>query len=194
MKKSVLIFPFLVLGLSTEMEAQKVTEGVYLSAKDFTSGKISYEHNQNISNYKLYVHDSFKKSTIKIVLGDKTTVLNKDSVYGYRSDDNSFYRFYKSDEYKIINHTEKILMYSLSTTEGAPRNIHQVTNYYFSKDAGSTIYPLTKQNIKTAFANDTKFIELVNTYFEFDSELYAYDSTQKMYNLNRTYEQYLKYK
>jgi hypothetical protein len=192
MKKSVLIFPFMVFGLSTILDAQKVNEGVYLSAKDFTSGTISYENNQSNQNYKLYVHDSFKKSTIKIISGDKTTVLNKDNVFGYRSSDNSFYRFYNRDQYKIINHSEKILMYSLSTTEGAPRNIHRVTNYYFSKDATSALYPLTKQNLKIAFANDPKFIELVNTYFELDAELYAYDSTQKMYNLNRTYEQYLK--
>jgi len=194
MKKSVLIYPFLVLGLSTKMEAQKVNEGVYLTAHDFASGKISYESNQSNQKYRLYLHEALNGSTIKIINGDAITILSKDSIFGYRSDDDTYYRFYNKAEYKIINHSEKILLYSTISTEGSPKNKRTVTNYFFSADASSPIYPLTKSNLKTAFFDEVKFIELLNTYFQSDNELVAYDSTDKIYNLNRTYEMYLKSK
>lgn len=189
MKKSFLIL--LALGLSAEMFAQKVNEGIYLTANDFTSSKISYENNQK---YKLYLHEPFNQSTIKITNGNEVTTLNKDSIFGYRSNDNTYYRFYNKSEYEIMNPSEKILLYSTTSSEGSFKNKRTVTKYFFSVNASSPIYPLSKSYLKTAFFNQIKFIELLNTYFQNDDELMAYDNTNKIYNLNRTYEMYLKSK
>jgi len=193
MKKSMLIYSFLLFSFSTELIAQKINEGVYLSANDFTSGKVSFVNNQS-KKYKLYVHNAYNKSTIKIIIGDSVIKLNKDSIFGFRDKDNTCYRFYNKVAYKIINPSEKILLYSTTSSVGAPKNTHWVVNYFFSANANSPICALSKWNLKTVFSSDVTFIELLNTYFQSDSELIAYDNINKKYNLNRIYEMHLQNK
>ena len=187
MKCSFFILPLLLFGLDAEVMSQRVNQGVYLSANDFTNGKISFVNNQR-EKYKLYLHEVFKTSSIKIIIGDSIIKLNKDSIFGYRDKKNTCYRFYNKVAYKIINPSEKILLYSTTSLEGIPRNRHNVTNYFFSANPDSPIYTLSKWNLKTVLYKDVLFHELLDVYFESDKELIAYDSFNKIYTLNRIYE------
>ena len=63
----------------------------------------------------------------------------------------------------------------------------QVT-YYFSKDAGSAIFPLTMKNVEQAFSDNKAFQELLEIHFKKDNELTDYDTTHKKYELNRLLE------
>jgi len=187
MKKLILIFPLILFSLATELTAQKISEGVYLSAKDFTINKISFI-NQADKRYKLRLGEAFNNSKIKIIKGDSVIKLNKESVFGYRDKKNNCYRFYNKAEYQIINPSEKILMYSKSELEGGFRSTHKVTHYFFSENANSPIYALTKWNLKAVFYKDVSFLELLDVYFDSDNQLTAYDSINKIYTLNRVYE------
>jgi len=55
-------------------------------------------------------------------------------------------------------------------------------------NAGSPIMQLSKSNVRDVFMNDVSFNELLDVYFHSDSELSAYDSADKIYQLNRVYE------
>jgi len=57
--------------------------GVYLSANDYTNGKVSYANNQNNKKYKFYLHEIYHTSSLKIISGDSVVKLNKYSVFGY---------------------------------------------------------------------------------------------------------------
>lgn len=163
-------------------------EGVYLSANDFTNGKVSFAHNKKNKKYKFYLNEIIHTSSIKIISGDTVIVLKKDLIFGYYDKKNTCYRFYNKVAYKIINSSEKILLYSRSSLVGGIKNNRTVTNYFFSVTANSSIYPLTKWNLKTVLCKDVLFHELLDIYFQSDNELTAYDSTNKITILNRIYE------
>ncbi len=189
MKRSFYIFPLLLFSLNSAVIAQKGNEGIYLSANDFANGKISFSHNITDGKYKFRLRDISCKSHIKIIAGNKIIRLNKDSVFGYRDKKNTCYRFYKKAAYKIMNPAEKILLYSSTSMEVEPKNSHRVTNYFFSENANSPIYPLSKWNLKTVLYKDGFFHVLLDVYFSCDNELTAYDSFNKIYLLNRVYEE-----
>ena len=134
------------------------------------------------------MHEVFNTSSIKVVIGDSVIKLNKDSIFGYRDKKNTCYRFYNKVAFKIINPSEKILLYSTTSLEGIPRNRHNVTNYFFSAKPDSPIYALSKWNLKTVLYKEVLFHELLNVYFESDKELIAYDRMNNIYLLNRIYE------
>jgi len=185
--KTIILFLTSVV-VSINLIAQKINEGVYLSAADFTTGKISYINSQNNEKYKFYIHDGFNTSLIKIIIGNSVIKLNKDSIFGYRDKKNIYYRFFNKNVYKLINPSEQILLYSRTFSEGGFRNNHSVTNYFFSANANASIYPLSKWNLKKVFYTDIRFLELLDIYFDCDNELISYDIINKIYNLNRIYE------
>ena len=188
MKKLVLGSLLVILSFNSGLNAQKENQGVYLSANDFTKGKISYVNEQNNEKYKFHQHELFNPAIIKIIKGDKIIKLKKDSIFGFRDKNNICYRYYNKAEFKIINTSDNILLYSKSSLEGGLKNKHLVTNYYFSANANSPIYELTKWNLKTVFINDISFQKLLDIHFQNDNELTAYDSHNKTYDLNRIYE------
>ena len=188
MKKLILIFPLLLFSLATELTAQKINQGVYLTAKDFTNSKISFVNDQLNNNYKVRLNEIFNSSKITIIKGDSVIKLNKESVFGYRDKKNNCYRFNNKVEYQIINPSEKILLYRKSELEGGFRSTHKVMHYFFSENATSPIYALTKPNLKEVFLKDVSFIELLNVYFDSDKDLSVYDYINKGYMLNRVYE------
>jgi hypothetical protein len=189
MKRSLLIFSIFFFSFHTGLLAQKESEGVYLSANDFTNGKISFVNDQAKKRYQLQLNEFFNTSSIKIIIGDSVITLHKDSIFGYRDKKNICYRFYKKAAFEILNPSEKILLYSNTSAVGIPKNNYRVTNYFFSVNARSPIYPLTIWNLKTVLYKDVHFHELVDVYFHYDNELTAYDSLNKIYFLNRIFEE-----
>jgi hypothetical protein len=173
--------------LKVNADRIKNYQGVYLSANDFTNGRVSFVNNQSSKKYKFYSHDFFNTSTVKIVVGDSVIMLNKNLIFGYRDKRNTCYRFYNKTAYKIINPSEKILLYSRTSMVGNLKNSHNVTYYYFSENANSPIYPLSKWNLKAELFNNVSFIRLLEVYFRNDAELLEYDSNNKVYFLNRVY-------
>jgi hypothetical protein len=169
--------------------AQKANEGIYLSANDFTNGKISFANPQIDKKYKMHLNEAFDASSIKIIIGDSIIKINKDSFFGYRDKKNNCFRFYNKVAYKIMNPAEKIILYSNTSLVGGFRNNHRVTNYFFSADAYSPVYPLSKWNLKTILFKDIRFHELLDVYFKSDDELTVHDGLNKIYLLNRVYDE-----
>jgi len=188
MKRSIIIILIFLFGFCTGLIGQKINEGVYLSANDFKNGKISYADNHSKEKYKLYLNEIINTSLVKIIKGDSIILLKKDSIFGYRDEENNCYRFYNKNAYRIINPSERILLYSRISLDGVPKYSHFVTNYYFSVNINSPLYPLTKKYLKEVLFNDVLFNVLLEVYFKNDNELIEYDKLNKIYILNHLYE------
>jgi hypothetical protein len=188
MKGLCFVFLFILYSFSSGLAAQTTTQGIYLTAKDFKNGKLSYANNQDNKKYRLYLNDIFNSPSVKIAIGDSIINLKKDEIFGYRDKNNLSYRFFKNIAYKILNPSEKILLYCRTYTTGGTKSNHTVTDYFFSSSADSPMYALSKSNLKTVLYSDIRFHELLDVEFHSDNELYAYDSINKIYNLNRIYE------
>jgi hypothetical protein len=167
---------------------QKNSEGVFLTAKDFTNCKISFSQSLTDRKYKFHLYDVSFRTPIKIVIGDNVIKLDKDSIFGYRDKKNVCYRFYNKVIYKILNPDEKILLYSTTSIKDEPKNIHRITNYFFSRNADCPLYPLSKWNLKTVFCKNINFNALLDVYFPDDKDLTAFYNAEKTHLLNRVYE------
>ncbi len=165
------------------MFAQKT--GLYLTHSDFERARIAFVKKENLK-YKFRVDNLFNQSSVKVVVGDSTFKFHKDSIFGYR-DNNINYRFYNKKTYRIINPRERILLYSITTLVN-PKGNQTTISYFFSVTSSSTIYPLTKLNLKKAFSNDSDFHELIDMYFNNDIDLLTYDSFYNQYKINRIYQ------
>ncbi|MGA3012793.1 MAG: hypothetical protein ABSD71_02035 [Bacteroidales bacterium] len=188
MKRIIFFITILILTFKYDLSAQKINQGVYLTAADFNNGKISYMPESD-SKYSLSPNDISYDSPVKIVIGKKVVRLKKDSIFGIRDKNNICYRFFNKVSYKILNPAERILLYSTTSVVGAPRNIHRVTNYFFSENADSPIYPLSKQNLKLILSKDVCFHVLLDVYFSGDRDLTTYDSFNKITMINRVFKE-----
>lgn len=184
MQRLFILLFFVLSNLNHNSKAQVAIEGVFLSAADFNSDKLSYQKIPG-KKYKLNTHDIINTSILKININDSIITLKKDSVFGYRDKENKFYRFYKNTKYQIINPKERSLLLYSSIALGGPKNNQAQINYFFSANANSPIQKLTKNNLKTIFFSNSTFNELLDIYFITDKNLTEYDNYLKIYKLNK---------
>jgi len=169
--------------------------GIYMSAADFSSGKLKYEINCLTQKHKIKSAEFFNTDVIKIVHNDSTIKLSKSAIWGFRLCDGKEYRIYQNKEYGIFDKGAIPIYQATETTHTAnPKNKQTVTRtrYYFSEDASSPLKELTLKNIETSFLSNKKFHELIDLYFKTDEELLIYDDYYKMLRLNHTYLESLK--
>lgn len=174
--------------LSLHAAAQKDSSGIYKTAEDFQNRKLSYAINYKTEKHKINDNLLFNDAAIKVKHHDTTYTLEKSSTYGYRSTKGEEFRFIDNKEYKILNPGEPLLIYAYQHLAHSPKEAGKYQPmYFFSTDAASAPQPLTKANLKAAFAGNHKFHDELDAQFKDDNELNAYDSFHKMYKLNRIY-------
>ena len=186
MKNLTFIFIFFLVVPGLRTKAQEHQEGIFLSSADFNNNKISYS-NPDGKKYKFYLHNSFN-TPIRIITGDSVKTISKKSVFGYRDEKGTCYRYYDKSSFEILNPSESILLYKKTSVESTFRNIRLVTRYYFSCNASSPLYDLTIWNLKLAFFQDVYFEELINYFFSCDDQLTTWDRAHKQYFLNCVYD------
>jgi hypothetical protein len=173
--------------LTQTSSAQNESGGIYKTAYDFQQNKLSYALNDK-SKDKIK-DELFKESKIKVVHDGKTYVLDKNNTYGYKNPAGEVFRFVDNKEYRVLNPGESLILYVyydiVSSDKGS---FFTHSDYYFSPDASSGLQPLTKENLKEAFPNNSKFHDALDVYFKTDKDLVAYDSAHKMFKLNKIYK------
>jgi hypothetical protein len=167
--------------LHTELRAQSV-QGIYLSANDFTNNKLSYDKNVN-ENCKIKMHSASFNSHIKIICGETSLELSKDSVFGFKDRENISHRFYNKKVYEVMNPGANILVYKIKVT-GKTKYEPATYNYYFSKEAKSPVLPLTIKNLEASFSDNQMFIDFLEVHFKTDGDLLEYDINHAMYKVN----------
>ncbi len=186
MKKRDFLLLVIILLLSVRDFTLAQKSGIYVTSSDFDSGRVSFVKKEKLK-YKFQTDNLFNATYVKVVIGDSVFKFHKDSIFGYRDEYNVSYRFYHKRTYRIINPKDGILLYSFSAIIN-PKGHHSSVSYFFSVNNSSSIYPLTKLNLKRVFSNDSNFHELIDMYFHSDNDLIAYDSFYKQYKINRIYQ------
>lgn len=161
-------------------------KGVYLNGSDFAKGKIAFSCDQKKCKIKL--REFPYRTKAKIHYGDSSFTLKKDSIFGYKDKSGSCFRFFNKRIYSILNQGESILLYSLTRSNGTPKDPQTFTTYYFSKNSESEIKALSLKNITDSFIEDKAFTYLLEIYFRTDNDLIEFDPIHKKYKLNRLFE------
>ena len=184
--KKMNFFVMLVSGLLTfsAATAQKDSSGIYKTANDFVTGKLSLAINCATEMHKIKLNDFFGKDYITVVHDGKKYDFKKSEVYGYKLCDEKIYRFSGKTDYVIMNPSEKILLYTKEVMQGSKGARIRTNTYYFSNGAASPIVELTIDNLKKAYPNNHKFHDALDSDFKNGEGLASYDSFHKMYRVN----------
>ncbi len=83
----------------------------------------------------------------------------------------------------MLNREESIVIYYNFVTRHSIGRTN-VTNYYFSIGIDGTVQNLTIKSLKEAFIDNTKFQELIDKNFKYNTDLAAFDNDAKMYKIN----------
>jgi hypothetical protein len=150
---------------------------VYLSWQDYNAGKLTPENGQ----CKIKKHKTFNKKYIYVIVDGKNTRYNKDSIFGYK-DEHFTYRYYNKEEY-LIKEKGEIMIYVFYELESGPKNYVFKPHFYFSKDAASSIAPLSVINIKRAFPDNFTLHHYLDIEF-YGKDIAAYDNENNTYKIN----------
>ncbi len=177
---AVLIVATVVLVTSVSAADKKTTSGIYLTADDFTNGKLTAEGWRSDPSHKLQIHDVLDKPYIHVTHGSETKKYDKSEVYGFRDSNGLDYRFVGNKEYKILE-AKELYIYSVDKLVPGGKGRKTEPAYYFSVGATGEVLPLTAANLKNAFPNNHKFHDSLDTLFKLND----YDSFHKMFKVNR---------
>ena len=167
----------------------KGQSGIYMNLPDYKNNKLAYESDCNTEKSKIRLHDFFYNApTVTVIHGGKKYVLNKNEVYGFRDCDNEVYRFFKNEVYRLAEAGE-IYIYIYTQTQNITQTKgYKVVNvYYFSVTVDGNVVPLNMGNLKNAYRNNDKFLDMLDTHFG-NSEVSEYDPIHKTYKINYLYK------
>jgi hypothetical protein len=189
---------FLLLVEKNIAQTNSVTSGVYLTADDYKKNKLIEEAECTNDKEKFERHDVFSRpSFVVIIKGKKITFLKKD-IYAYRDCDNKVWRFYNNQEYEILE-TKDIYIYSIRKVVLNGMTVEKDPVYYFSVGVNGEVKELNVDNLKSAYANNEVFRNMLVAEFNSNTEagnsdkaVHSYDFAHKMYKVNYLLRQSIK--
>jgi hypothetical protein len=159
-------------------------KGLFMSAEDFSEGKLSFAQNSNSKGNKILLNDLFNKKYITVKQNDSSYRFLKSSIYGFEEYDGDIYRFLGKKELFLLNKEDTILIYKwILPRKPADARIN-ATNYYFSIGKEGVLKKLTIKNLKNAFITNTKFQVLIDRNFKYNTDLAEFDKVNKLYKIN----------
>ena len=185
---TILILPGNIFSLT--VMAQNDSSGIYKTADDFAAKKLSFAINCQTEKHKIYLNDFFNKPFIDVKHYDTTYKIFRKDIYGYRFCNGRTYRIVNRYDLQVLNATESIIIYRKNITH-PPTGKTNVTNYYFSIGAYSSVKALTFKNLKKVFPDNQKFYKQLESMFKHNTELVTYDNQHKMFMINWIYKQSL---
>ena len=161
-------------------------KGIYLTVEDFLSHHLSYENSD-----KIILNTFFAGSTIKVVIKGESKTIAKNNIYGYHSNNNEDFRFYKNELYQIINSVPFFVYkhYASATVEAGKGNVKK-ESYFYSVKGTDGLLPLTVANLKKSFADNATFLDLLDQ-VKNDDELVSYDTYRNQLKIAYLYQKSL---
>ena len=185
--KKLIVLIILVPIYFFDANAQNDSSGIYKTADDFATKKLSFAINCKTEKHKIYLNDFFNKPYITLKHNDSTYKIFRKDIYGYRFCNGETFRILDRYDIQVLNPDEYIIIYRRNITH-PPTGKTNVTNYYFSKGPFSTVQQLTFKNLKRTFSENQKFYQQLGNMFKYNTELATYDNEHKMYVINRVYK------
>lgn len=188
MKTTLPLGMLVLMTASVFAQSKPVTcSGIYKTSKDFM------EHRPEPVR-KIHLNHFLSKNYIEVTDNGKRIRYYKDSIFGYKDCDNKNFRFYKNneDEYQVLEN-KGIVIYAIYVPTHTSKGISVpfIPTYYFSKVISSPIVSLTMQNLKLAYADNTRFISMLDAAIADNASLAAYDNKNNMYIINFLFSQSL---
>ncbi len=180
MKTVIIILCF--CWMSTSLQAQLNKSGIYMSADDFISGTLTLGANCNDEKYKIKINSFLNSSYVTVTYQGKKHNFNKADIFGYKDCSLKVFRFFKGEEYQIINE-KTIYLYTQRQIQNESKSSNVETHYYFSTEFNASILPLTINAIKKAFPDNHVLHDMLDSRIKNDSELVKYNNHNKSYEL-----------
>ncbi|MBX2916778.1 MAG: hypothetical protein KF856_16025 [Cyclobacteriaceae bacterium] len=181
--KTVLTLVF--LSISVMALSQNDTSGVYLSAVDFSNNKLAVP--SACPSHENWIKIQNRFITVKI--NQEKYKFAKSEIFGVRTCRNT-YRIQKNAEFKVINN-DYFILYSQSISVGSEGSFYEDV-FFFSLSPISEIIPLTKEALKMAFSENSKFVTFVDSSFKRDYELGTFNKQLNKYMIVYFYEESIK--
>ncbi len=178
----------LVFGFTIKSNAQKQSNGLYLTYNDYLNHKLSYS--SVVKGDKIAIHDFLEGNTVTVISNGAKQMIAKKELFGYR-ENNHDYRFQDNKSYLIFD-TAGFYLYSHDKLTQQAKGAKPVTTIYFSTKADKGILLLTQENIDKAFAMNYKFKNRVQAEFENDNDLTEYDDSLNQYKIKELYTESVK--
>ncbi len=160
------------------------TSGIYLTAADYSNGRLTAEGDCGSGGHKLELHDLLNKSYIHVTHGASKRRYEKSELFGFRACDGNDYRFVSNQEYRILE-TSDLYIYVRETHVTVGKSRHVVNEYSFSVGRDGNVLPLTLENLKRALPNNHAFHDSLDQMFGTGQDLAQYDEFHKMFKVNR---------
>jgi hypothetical protein len=187
MKKPSFLLLLACTCIIARLKAQPECSGVYLTASDFMDGRLSYA-SAGRSTSKESFFNLLAKNHLFIIRPDFAWKrVSKKDVFAIKSCEGEIVRIYDGNNYYLQNLGDCIPIYKEIISPASKGNNSRV-KYFFSIDPVSEIQDLTLDNLKAAFPGNHHFEHALDANFRDDSDLYAYNSTKKYFELTRVYE------
>ena len=190
-----LLLLFVQYGLAQHKTRIKINNayGLFYSFVDFQHGKITYPMDCENSEDELKLNDWFGSSRGFVWSNGERHLFDKNQIYGYRDSKKENHRFFRGEEYKILDTAGIFLYYKYTQKEVTKgKSLIKTDEYYFSVQGDGPICLLTSQNLRMSFSNNYRFQYALDAGFKSDGELIAYDDIQKIYKIEYLYNQSLK--
>lgn len=187
MKNSIkmIIIIIIMVGIQANRlmaQNQNIKAGVYLTAQDYKSGKLSYVPEVGT---KLKLHDFWGGKYISVTAGNKKVRLSKSNVFGCR-DGGKDYRFYQNEAYEVLD-TAGFPLYAHTQLIPGGKGYVQIKNYFYSTSTAAPVLNLTVANVYRSFPEQNDFRYSIRNYFHGDADLMVYDSINREYQIKYLY-------
>ncbi len=176
-------------GFMQKSNAQKKSNGLYLTYTDYLNHKLSYSAD-NRAGSKIIIHEFIGQKDVTVIDGGKKQNIAKSELFGYRVNNND-YRFYNDKAYQIVD-TTGFYIYSYDKLIQQGKGPKPTRIYYFSKKTDTEILRLTPENIAKAFPKNQMFKYMVEVEAKSDIKLDAYDTQSDEYKIKELYSASLK--
>ena len=170
--------------VSAAQVATPKTSGVYLTAEDYRSGRLSFEGDCGSKSHRLELHDVLHKSYIHVTHETEKRRFAKSELFGFRACDGYDYRFASNLEHRILE-AKELYIYTREVYVSHGRGRHTVRGYFFSAGAEGLVLALTLENLKKAFPDNQRFRDALDVAFGAKQRLSEYDESQKMFKVNQ---------
>ena len=178
-----MIVVLMMIGIQiSSLKAQESNNktGIYLTADDYKTGKLSYATATHLS-----LNSFLGGNHVSLVSEGKKVKLVKAGIFGYRINNTDF-RFYQNKAYQVLD-TAGFMLYSQAQLVSQGKGYITLNKYFYSTAQCGDVRELTIANICNSFPDQADFRYSIESYFHSDADLAAYNRLNRQYEIKYLY-------
>jgi hypothetical protein len=184
---SIILILFTALFSKAQLQSPDHTfAGIYTTYEDFKTGKLSYSSDCDHEKPKIRVHSFLQKAYIDVIHQGNKIRLQKSDLFGYQDCYGTVFRFYCNREYTLAE-IRAISIYYIEEPVPWGATFVQDRVFYFSTVPDGVLIPLSVENLKKVYPQNTKFQVLLDSEIKTDADLWRYDELRCIFKVNDLY-------